>query len=91
MAEYNFKFKQMNLWCNTVTEFAFVFQINESLQCTSHRSYPCISNKQIFSAAVMELDSVFYNKTVKDISINVKNQLTLKTFLALVSSLDSYF
>ena len=33
----------------TVTEFAFVFQTNESLQCTSHRIYPCIANKQIFS------------------------------------------
>ena len=30
MAEYNFKFKQKNLLCNTVTEFAFVFQTNES-------------------------------------------------------------
>ena len=72
MAEYNFKFKQMNLSSGvTVTEFAFVFQTNKSLQCTSHRICPCISNKQIFSVTVTELDFVFYNKTVKDISKNV--------------------
>ena len=73
MAEYNFKFEQMNLWCK------------------SHRICPCISNKQIFSVTVTELDFVFYNKTVKDISKNVKNQLTLKNFFALVSSMYSYF
>ena len=61
----------------TVTEFALVFQTNESLQCTSHRSFNCISNKQIFSVTVTELDFVFYAK-------NVKNQLTLKNFFALV-------
>ena len=65
MAEYNFKFKQMNLWCN------------------SHCICPCISNKQILSVTVIELDFVFYNKTVKDISKNVKNPLALKNFLHL--------
>ena len=50
------------------------FQTNESLQCTSHRIFPCISNKQIFSVTVTELDFVFYTK-------NVKNQLTLKNYL----------
>ena len=75
----------------TVTKFAFAFQANESLQCTSHRICPCISNKQIFSVTVTEPDFVFYNKTVKDISKNVKNQLTLRNFFALASFLDSYF
>ena len=51
----------------------------------SIRIFPCIPNKQIFSGTVTELDSVCYNKTAKDISKNVKNQLTLKTFFALVS------
>ena len=80
----------MNLWCNkwisgvTVTEFALVFQTNESLQCASHRIFPCTPNKQIFSVTVTELDFVFYTK-------NIKNQLTLKNFFALVSSLYSYF
>ena len=80
-----------HFFCLTVTEFAFVFQTDESLQCTSHRIFPCISNKQIFSVTVTKLDFVFYNKTVKDVSKNVKNQLTLKKFFALVSSLYSYF
>ena len=75
----------------TVTEFAFVFQTDESLQCTSHRICLCISNKQVFSVTVTELNLLFYNKTVKDISKNLKNQLTLKNFFALVSSLFSYF
>ena len=75
----------------TVTKFALVFQTNESLQCMSHRICPCVSNKQIFSVTVRELDFVFYNKTVRDISKNIKNQLTLKNFFALVSSLYSYF
>ena len=75
----------------TVTEFAFVFQTDESLQCTSHRICLCISNKQIFSVTVTELNLLFYNKTVKDISKNLKNQLTLNIFFALVSSLFSYF
>ena len=44
--------------------------------CSSHRICPCISKKQIFS--VTELDFVFYNKIAKDISKNLKNQLTLK-------------
>ena len=75
----------------TVTDFAFVFQPNGSLQYTSHRICPCISNKQIFSVAVIELDFVFYNKTVRDISKNIKNQLTIKNFAAFVSSLYYYF
>ena len=75
----------------TVTEFAFVFQTDESLQCTSHRICLCISNKQVFSVTATELNLLFYNKTVKDISKNLKNQLTLKIFFALVSSLFSYF
>ena len=74
MAEYNF---QTNKSLVTVTEFALVFQTNESLQCTSHRIFPYISNKQIFSLIVEELDFVFYTK-------NIKNQL-----FVLVSSLYS--
>ena len=73
MAEYNFKFKEMNFWCN------------------SPRICRCISNKQIFSATVTELDFVFYSKTVNRISKNVKNQFILKNVFALVSSLYSYF
>ena len=57
----------------TVTKFALLFQTNESLQCTSHRIFLCISNKKIFSVTVTELDFVFYTK-------NIKNQLTLKNF-----------
>ena len=35
-----------NKWISgvTVTEFASVFQTNESLQCMSHRIFTCISN-----------------------------------------------
>ena len=62
-----------------------------NLWCNSHRICPCISSKQIFSVTVTELDIVFYNKTVKDISEYVKNDLTLKTFFALVSFVYSYF
>ena len=74
MAEYNFQtLKQMNLYGVTVRKFALVFQTNESLQCMSHRICPCISNKQVFSVTVTELDCLFYNKTVRDISKNIKN------------------
>ena len=62
-----------------------------NLWCNSHRICLCISNKQIFSVTVTELDFAFYNKTVKDMSKNVKNELTLKNIFALVSSLYSYF
>ena len=68
----------------TGIEFTLVFQTNKSLQCTSHRSFPCISNKQIFTVAVIELGFVFYTK-------NVKNKHTLKNFFPLASSLYSYF
>ena len=40
-----------------------------------HRICPCISNKQMFNVTVTELDFVFYKKTVRDISENIKNQL----------------
>ena len=72
-------------------ELAYEFQTNESLQCMSHRICPCISNKQIFSVTVTELDFVFYDKTVVDISKNIKNQLTLKNFFALVSFSVQHF
>ena len=85
-------FEQMNLWCKSMNLPLYIFQADESLQCASHRISPCISNKQIFSVIVTELDFVFYNKTGKGISKNVKNRLTLKIFLyILVSSLYSYF
>ena len=35
--------------------------------------FASVLKKQIFSVTVTELDFVFYNKTVKDISKNVKN------------------
>ena len=56
-----------NKWTSgvTVTEFALVFQTNESLQCTSHNIFLCISNKQIFNVTVKELDFVFYIKMLK--------------------------
>ena len=38
--------------------------------------------KQIFGVTVTEL-FVFYNETVRGISKNIRNQLTLKNFLAL--------
>ena len=49
-----------------VTEFAYVFQTNESL----------VQQSQNF---------VFCYKTVKDISKNIQNQLTLQNFFAFVS------
>ena len=89
----NTTFKHSNKWISgaTVTEFAVVFQTNESLLCMSHRICSCLSNKQVFIVTVTELDFVFYNKTVKDISKNIKNKLTLKNYFALLSSLYSYF
>ena len=53
----------------------------------SHRIYPCISSKQIFSVTVAELDFVFYKKTDREISKNIKNELILKNFFAIVFSL----
>ena len=47
----------------TFTEFALVFQTTEYLQFMTDRIFPCISNKQIFSVTVTELNFV-------------KNQLT---------------
>ena len=41
------------------------FQTNESLQCMSYNIFPFISNKQILSVTVKELDVVFYTKTLK--------------------------
>ena len=46
---------------------------------------------KFFSVAVTELDFVFYNKTVRDISKNIKNQLNFKNFFTLASSQYSYF
>ena len=44
----------------TVTEFA-LFPTNKSLQCMSHRIFPCISNKDVFSVTITELHFQFYN------------------------------
>ena len=91
MAEYNFQtFIQMHLRGNS-HRICLSTSKNEFLQCMSHRICPCVSNKQIFSVTVTELDFVFYNKTVRDISKNIKNQHTLRKFFALVLCLYSYF
>ena len=71
----HFYFKQMNLYSVRGTEFALVD----------------ISNKQIFSVTATELDSVFYNKTFRDLSKILKINLNIKNFFPLVSSLYSYF
>ena len=69
-----------------VTEFASVFQIKKmhlcSVQVTEFALVFQIT--KFFSVAVTELDFVFYNKTVRDISKNIKNQLTLKNPFQLV-------
>ena len=82
MAEYNFKFKQINFWKKRhfefqecPTEFIFEFQTNESVQCSNHKVCSCIWNKPIFSVTAAELDFVFYNKNVTGILKNIKNQL----------------
>ena len=54
-----------------------------------HRLCPCMSKKQIFSVTAIEFDFVFCNKTVREISKVIKNQLTLKNFFAPFSSLYS--
>ena len=65
----------MNLYSVRGTEFALVD----------------ISNKQIFSVTATELDSVFYNKTFRDLSKILKINLNIKNFFPLVFSLYSYF
>ena len=56
----------------------------KQMNLCSVQVYPCISNKQIFSVRITELDYAFYNKTVGDIS-NIKTQTTLKNYFPLVS------
>ena len=65
----------MNLCSVQVTELVFVFQTNKSL---------------VF-ITLTELDLVCYEKTVRGFSKNVKNQLTLNKFFALLFYLYSYF
>ena len=76
-----------------VTEFALVFQIKKmhlcSVQVTEFALVFQIT--KFFSVAVTELDFVFYNRTVRDISKNIKNQLNFKNFFTLASSQYSYF
>ena len=85
--KYNFKFKQMNFWCSSHRICLCILNklisgVYESQNC------PYISNKQIFSARATELDFVFYHKTVKNISKNVKNQLIyFKFFFFVIVSL----
>ena len=84
MAEYNFQtFKQMNLSGVTVTEFALVFRANESLQCISHRIFPCISNKQMCNSH--RLDFVFDKQNCQRTSQKIFKMNSL------ASSLYSYF
>ena len=54
-----------------------------NLWCNSHGICPCISNKQIFSVTVTELEFVFYNKTVKDISKKSEKSTDFKIFFCI--------
>ena len=82
----------MNLWCNSHRICLCISNKWISVRVTVYESQNLpLHFKQIFSVTVTELDFVFYNKTVKDISKNVKNKLTLKKIFAPVSSLYSYF
>ena len=75
-----------------MAEYNFQTFKQMNLWCNSHRICLSISNKRVFSVTVTtELSFVFYNKTVRDISKNIKNHLNLKNFFALVFSLYSYF
>ena len=72
-------YRNSNKWISgvTVTEFVFVFQTNESRISAVYelQDLPWYLKQTNIQLRVIELDFVFYNKTVRDISKNIKNQL----------------